>query len=148
MNLRLPSDRVMTTCAELARAAAASPRLAVLGAGGGASGLVLRALARETRAPLVAITADLDGAHALRSDLRFYGLPSLLFDPGEQSPYAELVPDRRAAQHRLATLFRLARLEVGDEAAPIVVIPAAALTRRVVPAWRVLDQSVLLRAGE
>ncbi|HXX70336.1 MAG TPA: transcription-repair coupling factor [Polyangiaceae bacterium] len=53
----------------------------------------------------------------------------LLFPANELSPYADVSPDRRAAMSRMATLFHLAH----DRPWRVLVVPASALARRVVP---------------
>ena len=147
MNVALPTDRDLVSVEQLAdRVLASSPGqpIRVVGASGGATALVVRRLQTSSSRPVVAIAPNVERAHALVGDLAFVldpGARVRLFDPGEQSPYADAVPDRRAAQRRLATLFELTRL---SEEPTAVVIPAPALVRKVVPKDRVRDRSLLL----
>jgi transcription-repair coupling factor (superfamily II helicase) len=53
----------------------------------------------------------------------------LLFEGNEASPYADVNPDRRAAQSRLAALFHLVR----GVPFRLLVASATALVRKVVP---------------
>ncbi|HHH28345.1 MAG TPA: transcription-repair coupling factor, partial [Polyangiaceae bacterium] len=147
MNVALPTDRDLVSVEQLAsRVLAGSPGqpTRVVGAAGGVTALVVRRLMASSSRPVVAIAPTLERAHALVGDLGFVLDPSArirFFDPGEQSPYADAVPDRRAAQRRLATLFELTRL---TEEPAAVVIPAPALARKVVPKERVRARSLLL----
>lgn len=147
MNVALPTDRDLVSVEQLAaRVLASSPGqpTRVVGASGGATALVVRRLTSASPRPVVVIAPTLERAHAMMGDLAFVLEPDArvrLFDPGEQSPYADAVPDRRAAQRRLATLFDLTRL---SEEPAAVVIPAAALARKVVPKERVRARSLLL----
>ncbi|MCA9620340.1 MAG: DEAD/DEAH box helicase, partial [Myxococcales bacterium] len=141
MDVALPTDRPLVNAPEVAARLLARGRLRVVGASGSATALVVRALTAATPRPLVVVTRDLDHARALAADLAFVlgeGSATRIFDVGEQSPYADLVPDRRATERRLATLFSLARFH---EEPAIILLPAAALTRRVVPASEVLARS-------
>jgi transcription-repair coupling factor (superfamily II helicase) len=156
----LPTDRRVTTAAELAAAVLGAPAGLQHAAGvfGGAAALVARALARRTRRKLVAVTADVDAARALAADISFllgerdaddaeaagadvFG-KVLLFVPNEASPYADVSPDRKGAQMRLATLFHLAV----DLPWSILVCPVAALSRKVVPKDEVLEHAELILA--
>jgi transcription-repair coupling factor (superfamily II helicase) len=162
--LEIPTDRPVTTARELATRVLApppGPRLVhATGVAGGAAGLVLRALAGSTKRPIVAVTADVDAARALAADASFLlGAPDaddaeadgattlgqvLLYLPNEASPYADVNPDRRGAQTRLATLFHLA---MGLPFA-VLVCPIAALARKVVPKDEVLEHAELLVTGQ
>ncbi len=160
--LELPFDRRVITAREVASNAAglSASALHVTGAAGSAAGLVLRALARSSRRKLVAITPDVDAARALAADASFLmgardaadaeasGATTfgqvLLYIPSEVSPYADVNPDRRAAQTRLATLFHLAI----DLPWSVLVCPIAALARKVVPKEEVLEHAELVIAGQ
>jgi transcription-repair coupling factor (superfamily II helicase) len=133
--LELPEGRPVLTASGLARAVLSGSGLShAVGAEGSAPALVARAIAAER--PVLYVTADLDTARHAADDLLFLSkdLPgdsasTLLFTPSETSPYAEVHPERRAAMLRLAALFHLAkRLPFR-----FLVVPAAALARRVVP---------------
>ncbi len=153
-----PTDRRVTTAREIAASVAASPpgTLHVAGVTGSAAALVVRALARKTRRRVVAVTADIDAARALAADISFLlgerdaddadeaGVDAfgkvLLFLPNEASPYADVNPDRRGAELRLATLFHLA-VELPWT---VLVCPVAALSRKVVPRDEVLEHAELV----
>ncbi len=163
--LELPSDRRVITIRELALLAHSKPGQLIhaTGAVGAATSLVIRGLDRlstSARRKIIALTADVDSARALAADLSFTlstrdadDLESegagtlgqvLLFIPNEASPYADLNPDRRAAQARLATLFHLA-MELPWS---VLVCPIAALSRKVVPKEEVIEQSELIVAEQ
>ncbi len=160
--LDLPTDRPVTTARELAlRALDPGARVVhATGVAGGATGLVVAAIAARAKRPVIAVTADVDTARALAADASFLlgqrdaddaeaeGATTLgrvlLFVPNEASPYAEVNPDRRAAQTRLATLFHLAMGLPYD----VLVCPIAALARKVVPRDDVMEHSELLVAGQ
>ncbi len=109
------------------------------GALGSAAALVARALLRRARS-VVWISADAELATRAAQDAAFYAdegtrlasLPSY-----EQSPWAEVAPDRRAAQARLAALAELA----SDAPPRLLTLPASALLRKVVPLALVRSQS-------
>jgi transcription-repair coupling factor (superfamily II helicase) len=160
----VPTDRPVTTARALAARALAQPAGSVVHAGGvagAAAALVVRAVtaAAEGR-PVLAVTGDVDTARALAADVSFL-LGSLdaddaeaegsarrgqvlLYVPTEASPYADVNPDRRAAQTRLATLFHLAM----GLPYQVLVLPVAALARKVVPKDEVLEHAELLVAGQ
>jgi transcription-repair coupling factor (superfamily II helicase) len=161
-SFELPTDRRVTTARALASAIAAAPPGThhVTGVAGGAPGLVVRALARQTKRKIIALTADTDAARALAADVSFLlgdrdaddaeagGADTfgqvLLFVPNEASPYADVNPDRRGAQTRLATLFHLAV----DLPWSVLVCPIAALSRKVVPRDEVLEHAELIVAEQ
>jgi transcription-repair coupling factor (superfamily II helicase) len=157
-SFEVPTDRrVVTTRAIAARAAAAGPGAThVTGVAGGAAALIVRALAQRTKRRIVAITADAEGARALAADVSFllgerdaddaeagegdsFGRV-LLYLPSEASPYADVNPDRKGAQMRLATLFHLA-VELPWS---VIVCPIAALARKVLPRDEVLEHAELV----
>jgi transcription-repair coupling factor (superfamily II helicase) len=116
-------------------------RVDVSGMRGSASAVVVAAMARKERRSIIAVTADLDAARRLADDLGFLLRAStdesedtgegdvLVLAASESSPYADINPDRRAAMARMATLAHLA------EKRPfrVLVVPAVALVRKVVP---------------
>jgi transcription-repair coupling factor (superfamily II helicase) len=157
----LPIDRSITTtrdiAAEVARAKARS--IHVVGVAGGAAALVVRALAKATGRKIVAVTADLESARALSADASFLLAGTdveepdagrttlgdvLLFPPNESSPYADVNPDRRGAEARLAALFHLAV----DLPWRALVCPVAALARKVVAREEVLEHAELVVAEQ
>ncbi len=155
----LPTDRRVITARTLAAALAGAARSGVThvtGVAGAASALVVRALARKAKRRVVAITADTDSARALAADVSFllgerdaddaeaagsdaFG-KVLLFLPNEASPYADVNPDRRGAEQRLATLFHLA----AELPWTVLVCPIAALARKVVPRDEVIEHAELV----
>src|SRR5262249_47850917 len=66
----------------------------------------------------------------------------LLYVPNEASPYADVNPDRRGAEKRLATLFHLAM----DLPWKVLAMPVTALSRKVVPSDEVMEHAELLVA--
>jgi transcription-repair coupling factor (superfamily II helicase) len=152
MRLGLPSDRTLVDAEQLVgRLRNDATATTVVGACGGATALVVRRILAASGRPVVAITSTADKAHALAADLRFVLGPECspqLFDASEQSPYAHAVSDRRAAQRRLATLFALSALAAdGTDEPPVIVLPAAALARKVVPAADVRARSLALEVA-
>ncbi len=164
-SLELPGDRRVVTTREIAAEVAAAARgtIHAAGAAEGAAALVIRRLARTAalaKRKIVAITADVDGARALAADVSFMladrnaddaeagGATTfgrvLLFVPGEASPYADVNPDRRGAQTRLATLFHVAM----DLPWAVLVCPVGALARKVVPRDEVVDHAELVIAEQ
>jgi transcription-repair coupling factor (superfamily II helicase) len=164
----LPVDRRVVTAAQLASAtAAAGPGAShVTGVAGGAPALVVRALAALSTpggaAPrkIVAITPDPETARALAADISFLlGVANaddaeaaggstlgrvLLYLPTEASPYADVNPDRRGTQTRLATLFHVAM----DLPWDVLVCPVTALARKVVPRDEVVEHAELVVAEQ
>ncbi len=127
-------------------------------AGGGALGLFLAEATRaHGGAPVLVITADADEARRLAADVSFFlgttedqeaaeeGRGEVLVLPSpEQSPFVDVAPDRRTAMSRLATLFHL------SQGLPwrVLVAPASALVRRVVPRAALTPRCDLVQAEE
>jgi transcription-repair coupling factor (superfamily II helicase) len=158
-SFELPSDRrVITTrevAAQMANLAPGTARgtLHVAGVAGAMPALVARAIALGRTNPVVCVTADFEAARRLTDDLNFvWGNrvsdtaqgDVLLFAPPESSPYADVNPDRRGAMARLVTLFQLAHRIPWR----FLVVPAAGLTRKVVPRRVVERHSDLLVAEQ
>jgi transcription-repair coupling factor (superfamily II helicase) len=155
--LMLPVDRQVVRARDVAARVSAQRSsggvMHVAGAAGSMPALVARAIALADPRPIVCVTSDADAARAFVDDLNFlWGARAsetaqgevLFFAPPEASPYADVNPDRRAAMGRLVTLFHLAlRLPWR-----FLVIPAAALARRVVPRSEVERHSDLLLAEQ
>ena len=166
----LPTDRRTITTRDLATAAlaivktgAAPPpgarAIHVTGAAPGASGLVARALVQGGKRKVIAITSDMESARALAADASFLLGASdandaeasgsatfgevLLYLPNEASPYADVNPDRRAAQTRMATLFHLANGLPWS----VLVMPITGLARKVVPQEEVIEHAELILTG-
>jgi transcription-repair coupling factor (superfamily II helicase) len=125
-----------------------SRRVDVAGVRGCADAVLASALAAKGRVVLVA--TDVDEARRVAQDVGFFlrveaaddaedtgeGDVLLLASP-ESSPYADVNPDRRAAMSRMATLFHLAC----DRPWRVLVVPATALVRKVVPRGVVRDHT-------
>jgi transcription-repair coupling factor (superfamily II helicase) len=158
--LELPGDRPVTTGRQLAtdvlRAGDGAATVHVTGGAGAAAAIVVRALAAATTRKLILVAADADEARAAAADLAFLLGGStadgedadrsavLLYLPSEASPYADVNPDRRGAQTRLATLFHLAM----DRPWRVLVVPATALARKVVPQEQVVEHAELVLAEQ
>ncbi|WP_437666387.1 transcription-repair coupling factor [Sorangium sp. So ce1182] len=159
----LPADRRVVTPRDIAAELAAAPpgTLHVTGAAGSAGALVIRRLlAAAPGRRIVAFTPDIDSARALAADASFLlaardadaaeaaGASAfgsvLLYMPNEASPYADVNPDRRGAQTRLATLFHLGM----DLPWLVLVCPIAALTRKVVPKDEITEHAELVIAEQ
>jgi len=133
-------------------------RVDLVRAPGSTLGLLVAALARKAGAPpVLVVTADTDEARRIAADVAFFGgSPEgeeaaeegrgdvLLLPATESSPYAEVAPDRRAAMARLATLFHL------SQGLPwrVLIAPATALARRVIPRAALSPRCDLVQAEE
>jgi transcription-repair coupling factor (superfamily II helicase) len=119
----------------------AAERFDLAGVRGSAGAAVVAAIARAGKR-VVWVTEDLEGARHAAEDVAFLVRGAieddgedagegdvLVFAANESSPYADVSPDRRAAMSRMATLFHLAQ----ERPWKVLVIPAAALARKVVP---------------
>ncbi len=120
-------------------------RVDVAGVRGSAGALLVASLASASPRAVVLVTSDLEAARRAADDVSFLLRGSsgddeaqaedtgqgdvLVLASNESSPYADVNPDRRAAMSRMATLFHLAR----GLAFRVLVVPAAGLTRKVVP---------------
>ena len=155
-SLDVPEDRPVVTVRDVAaRVLRDEGAQHVTGAAPGATALVLRHLVTTQKRRVIAVTADLETARALAADASFLlgahdaddaeaGATSfgsvLLFVPNEASPYADVSPDRRGAQARLATLFHIGMGLPWS----VLVCPVAALARKVVPKEEIVDHAELL----
>jgi transcription-repair coupling factor (superfamily II helicase) len=126
-------------------------RLDVAGARGCAAAAVAAATSRAGRR-VVLVVEDLESARRTAQDVGFF-LGSgredaedtgegdvLVLAASESSPYADISPDRRAAMSRLATLSHLAQ----GRPWRVLVVPASALARKVVPRADLAKRSILL----
>jgi len=139
--------------ARRARSLAAGGRLDVSGVRGCASAAVVASIAREG-GRVVLVTDDIESARRSAQDLAFLvrsGTDAeeetgegdvLVFPAGESSPYADVSPGRRAAMSRVATLSHLAQ----DRPWRVLVIPAAALARKVVPRKELVRRATVVAA--
>ncbi|MBK6513924.1 MAG: transcription-repair coupling factor [Polyangiaceae bacterium] len=142
----VPDERTVVTFEALAARVGRERRVAVTGAHGSAAALAARALVRSGRRVLL-ITSDVDSAQHAHGDLRFVlgaGASALLYSHNDTSPYADVNPDRRAAQLRMATLAHLTRGLPFDA----LVAPVGALARKVVPRDVVEDLSELVQVDQ
>jgi transcription-repair coupling factor (superfamily II helicase) len=144
----LPPEGIRAaSLAEVARGlnAAGSSRVDVAGVRGCAGAAVVSVIARTRTLGrrVVLVTGDLESARKLADDVAFWVRGAedegtaedtgqgtvLVFAASESSPYADVNPDRRAAMSRMATLSHLA----SDLPWSVLIVPAAALVRKVVP---------------
>ncbi len=140
-----PEGVTAASLADVARAAGArrASRVDVVGARGCAGAAVASAIVRTLGRRVVIVTSDLESARSLADDAAFWVRGAeeedtaedtgqgtvLVFAASESSPYADVNPDRRAAMSRMATLSHLA----SDLAWSVLIVPAAALVRKVAP---------------
>jgi transcription-repair coupling factor (superfamily II helicase) len=131
----------------LGRGATPQPR-AVVDAAGGAAAWVAQAYLQQGGRSLVVVAPSQLAVDALAADLRFVLADRAnvrVFAGSDQSPYAEVLPDRRAAHARIAALAQLGGIGSDATSAPDVwVVGAEALTRRVVPPARIREHGVRL----
>ncbi len=135
----------------------ARARVDLAGVHAGAMGLLLARAARIGARPLLVVTEDLDSARRIAGDVGFFlgqgidedaaedGRGEVLVLPApETSPYVDVAPDRRIVMGRLATLFHV------SQGLPwkVLVAPAAALVRKLVPREALGPRSDLVQAEE
>jgi transcription-repair coupling factor (superfamily II helicase) len=155
--LSLSSERSLITLRALAeRVLAARSLHHVVDAQGAAPALAAHALALQAAPKVLYVAADADAARRAQSDLAALGAglplsnelsaPSssevapLLLATSENTPYADVHPDRRTAMQRAAGLFQIA----AGLPFRFVVVTAAALVRRVVHPKELRKASVLV----
>lgn len=154
------NGRSIATLDEVAARVGAWRRLDVCGAHGGALAWLVAESARRTGRKLVVVTSDLDSARQLAGDVEFFltgGGPEpehgeadesrgevLVLPVAEHSPFVEIAPDRTVSMGRLATLFHL------SQGLPwrVLVLPAGAVVRKVVPRGALAPRSDLVQAEE
>jgi transcription-repair coupling factor (superfamily II helicase) len=117
----------------------------VSGLRGGAKALLAARAARQLQRPLVVITASEEKAAEMEQDLAlFTELPVLLY-PGFDIPaYTPLSPDPATVAGRISTLYQLLNLD----SPCILVIPAEALLRRIIPKGTLNNLAEPVIAGE
>jgi hypothetical protein len=112
-----PEDQRLIRARDAAASTPGRGAFHVTGVVGAAAALVALELHQQRKSPVVCVAEDGDAAQKLAADLAFLlGLPEpglaasevLLLPPYENTPYAEVNPDRRAMLGRLATLAHLA----------------------------------------
>ena len=110
--------------------------------------LLIAALKRRTRRPVLVVTARPEGALLLQEQLSAYceGDPSIqvLPDP-DLLPYERLASERSTVQQRLDVLAGLAG--VGPRSAPLVVASAYAVATKTLPLRRFLDGTLTIARG-
>ncbi|RLB45970.1 MAG: transcription-repair coupling factor [Deltaproteobacteria bacterium] len=133
---------------EALRALAEEERVDFSGLPPGAAAMLLARAAPDNGGGTIVVTADLDAARRTCADLAFFlggdRDQVLLYPSSDITPYLDVAPDRRAAMDRLAVLFHLA------QGLPwkFLVVPAAALIRRVAPRAAVEARSTVVTAEE
>ncbi len=141
-----PADRRLLRAREAAVSTPARGAFHVTGVAGAAAALVALELHQRRGGPVVCVAEDGDAAQKLAADLAFLlGLPEpgvgtgdvLLLPPYENTPYAEVNPDRRAMLGRLATLAHLALRRPFR----FLVVTASSLVRKVLPPEYVARQT-------
>ncbi len=140
-----------TTLADVIARMRSEARVDFTSAPSGALALLLQRARRTLGQPLLVVMPDAQSAARLAADLRFFeaageGEPSavLLYPLAETTPFVDVAPDRRASMDRLSVLFHLAHGLPFD----CLVVPVAALARRVPPASAIVSHSVLVQLGK
>ena len=130
-SLAPPEGIVAARLSDVLAAVKTSGRVHVAGERGSAASFVA-AKATELGRHVVVVTKDGDDAERVAADLSFLlgkGEVVLTLPASESTPFADVSPDRRAAIARLSVLSWLAR----KEPFKVLVLPATALLRKVVP---------------
>jgi transcription-repair coupling factor (superfamily II helicase) len=136
--------------------AAPAGMIDVAGVRGSAAAALVGAIAHVGDRKVVMVTADLEAARRLADDIGFVlrGVIDedaveetgegdvLVFAASETSPFADVSPDRRSAMSRMAALFHLA----SDKPWRVLIVPASALARKVVPRTVVREHGHLVAA--
>ena len=136
--------------------AVAGTAVEVYGAAGAMGPAIAAHLTRQgaDHSPLLYLVAGEDLVESRCADLSFFlaprksaedplaPLPVLDLPAPEVSPHAEMQPDRRTVMRRLALLYRLSHGQVPA----VVVAPAAAVFRRVIPPRQFADLCRLVEA--
>jgi transcription-repair coupling factor (superfamily II helicase) len=128
-------------------------RLDIAGVRGCAAPALVAAAARAGKR-VVHVVDDLESARRAAQDVAFF-LGSgredaedtgegdvLVLATSESSPFADIIPDRRAAMSRMATLSHLAERRPWR----VLVVPAGALARKVVPRVDLAKRAIRLEA--
>ncbi|GAB4213371.1 MAG: transcription-repair coupling factor [Sandaracinaceae bacterium] len=151
--------RANVTLPDAVRRVVSERRVDLAGLPPAAAALLLVHARKAAGEPFVVVVPDLDAARAMANDLAFFtGRAAddddadtadeerrvLVFPSPDVSPYVDVAPDRRASMERLATLFHLAHGLPLD----FLVVPAAALVRRVPPKDALVRRSMVVRAEE
>ncbi len=127
----------------------------VVGLSGSARGHLVRQLLGRGLGPVVAVTADEEGADALARDLAFFlagttastAAPAVLRLPADEVlPFDELSPDRDLELARLRALFVLSQRGLGKQPSALV-LSVRGLARKLLPRAVVDGRSELLGRG-
>ena len=115
---------------------------------GSARALALVEAARKNDKPVIALTADLNGARMLLEELEFFRsepdyLPVLTFPDWETLPYDQFSPYQDIISQRLATLVTLSGMEQG-----VLVVPISTAMHRLLPKDYLASHSLLLSTGQ
>lgn len=115
---------------------------------GSSQGLLISAMARSRKAPVIVISADARSAYRLLDEVRFYGqgqapLPVHLFPDWETLPYDMFSPHQDIISERLTTLSNLPDLRTG-----VVILPVNTLMHRLAPRAYLDANSLALDAGQ
>jgi transcription-repair coupling factor (superfamily II helicase) len=145
MSLEAALQRANASVREVVESIGRSKRVDVASVPAGALDWVLaEAASAHAEQKLVVVTANLDEAYRQESNLRFFlgdpGGDVLVYAASDTSPLLDIVPDRRAEMQRMATLALLA----GGSQWRVLVVPAAALLRRVPPRQHVASSLLSL----
>jgi transcription-repair coupling factor (superfamily II helicase) len=133
-----PADRRLVRAREIASSLAPRARTHVAGVTGCATALIAHELQQQRKGPVLCVAESGEAAQRLAADLAFLigaGEPGsgvgevLLLPPYENTPYAEVNPDRRAMQGRLATLAHIAL----GRPFRFLVVASCSLVRKVLP---------------
>lgn len=117
----------------------------ISGLRGGGKALLAARTAQTLQRPLVVITASEDQAAEMEQDLAlFTNLPVHLYPGFDIPPYTPLSPDPTTVTSRISTLYQLINFQTPF----ILVIPAEALLRRVIPKDQLSNLAELIIAGE
>ncbi len=115
---------------------------------GSSKALALISAVEKSQKLLVVVTADLNEAHRLLEELRFYkpgnsSYPILSFPDWETLPYDLFSPYQDIISQRLATLVALSDIGTG-----ILVVPVTTIMHRLIPREYLRAHSLLLRNGQ
>jgi transcription-repair coupling factor (superfamily II helicase) len=135
----------MQTLLSAIAAATGKFTLTATGLRGSASALLAARLLAQRKQPLAVVLPSEEQAATFEQDLElFTGQPVLLYPGYDIPPYTPLSPDPVTVAARLSTLYR-----VQNSREPfILVIPAEALLRRVLPREKLGELAELVMRGE
>jgi transcription-repair coupling factor (superfamily II helicase) len=117
----------------------------VCGLRDGAKALFAARVASSQDQPVIVITASEEQARIMEQDLAlFTSLPVLLYQAFDIPPYTPLSPDPNTVAARISTLYR----NSNSSGPCIMVIPAEALLRRIIPIKKLNHLAELVIKGE